>query len=256
MQHCSSCGGALAAGRTDCGYCGSRITLEERGYGVACPECFCRLRREAQYCNSCGVKIAAEVVAQGMMDGGCPRCRTDLIRRAGSGGAFAECGDCGGVWLDEDTFTRTTQKPHAQSTPPGTVSSAGGESGLPTPPPRDPLAYAPCPVCRELMHRKNFAGSSGIVIDWCRGHGYWFDTDELDRILAHLRDRPYSFDPRELPHEQARSTRPYTTVKSVPIPSPGRDSTAVDESSESRSASGPKSHFVDVLSDLIFSIFR
>jgi hypothetical protein len=33
------------------------------------------------------------------------------------------------------------------------------------------------------MHRRNFASCSGVVIDWCRGHGWWFDATELGRIL-------------------------------------------------------------------------
>ena len=34
------------------------------------------------------------------------------------------------------------------------------------------------------MNRKNFGGTSGVVIDWCKGHGFWFDTHELEKIMA------------------------------------------------------------------------
>ena len=37
------------------------------------------------------------------------------------------------------------------------------------------------------MHRKNFGGGSGVIIDWCRGHGYWFDATELEKIMAYVR---------------------------------------------------------------------
>ena len=33
------------------------------------------------------------------------------------------------------------------------------------------------------MVRKNFGGSSGVIIDVCRGHGIWLDHRELERIL-------------------------------------------------------------------------
>jgi Zn-finger nucleic acid-binding protein len=33
------------------------------------------------------------------------------------------------------------------------------------------------------MNRTNFAKRSGILIDTCRGHGTWFDADELPRIV-------------------------------------------------------------------------
>lgn len=37
------------------------------------------------------------------------------------------------------------------------------------------------------MNRKNFGSVSGVVIDWCKGHGFWFDAEELERILAFVK---------------------------------------------------------------------
>jgi hypothetical protein len=34
------------------------------------------------------------------------------------------------------------------------------------------------------MHRRNFGQISGVILDWCRGHGWWFDAEELGRVLA------------------------------------------------------------------------
>ena len=48
-------------------------------------------------------------------------------------------------------------------------------------------AYRPCVVCGQLMHRRNYAKSSGVLIDECREHGAWFDLDELAAILAWIR---------------------------------------------------------------------
>ena len=47
--------------------------------------------------------------------------------------------------------------------------------------------YVPCPECGTLMNRLNFAGCSGIVIDWCKPHGTWFDYNELPRIVDFIR---------------------------------------------------------------------
>jgi Zn-finger nucleic acid-binding protein len=38
------------------------------------------------------------------------------------------------------------------------------------------------------MNRTNFAGCSGIVVDWCKPHGSWFDKDELRRIVEFIRN--------------------------------------------------------------------
>ena len=37
------------------------------------------------------------------------------------------------------------------------------------------------------MNRRNYAGTSGVIIDLCRTDGIWFDADELARILVWIR---------------------------------------------------------------------
>src|SRR5260221_5937318 len=34
-----------------------------------------------------------------------------------------------------------------------------------------------------MMNRKNFARSSGVIVDMCKNHGVWFDVDELPKIV-------------------------------------------------------------------------
>jgi len=34
---------------------------------------------------------------------------------------------------------------------------------------------------------KNFARCSGVIVDICKGHGTWFDRDELSRIVEFIR---------------------------------------------------------------------
>ena len=47
--------------------------------------------------------------------------------------------------------------------------------------------YRPCPLCEEMMNRRNYGGTSGVIIDLCKIHGIWFDADELARILVWIR---------------------------------------------------------------------
>ena len=49
------------------------------------------------------------------------------------------------------------------------------------------IRYAPCPQCAQLMNRINFARCSGVIVDICKGHGSWFDRDELTRIVEFIR---------------------------------------------------------------------
>jgi Zn-finger nucleic acid-binding protein len=49
-------------------------------------------------------------------------------------------------------------------------------------------AYIPCPKCGKLMNHKNFSHCSGVVLDWCREHGNWFDRNELQQIVTFIRN--------------------------------------------------------------------
>jgi Zn-finger nucleic acid-binding protein len=49
------------------------------------------------------------------------------------------------------------------------------------------VRYVPCPECAQLMNRINFARCSGVIVDVCKGHGTWFDPDELTEIVEFIR---------------------------------------------------------------------
>ena len=46
-----------------------------------------------------------------------------------------------------------------------------------------PVNYVPCPVCAELMNRKNYGTRSGVIVDTCKQHGVWLDGGELKQLL-------------------------------------------------------------------------
>lgn len=99
---------------------------------------------------------------------------------------MSACGQCGGVWADGASFKRLCEDRAARS------AYLGEGSPLPKPgaagdPSLSPIRYRPCPVCGDFMNRFNFAGSSGVILDACKPHGIWFDTDELRRIVSFIR---------------------------------------------------------------------
>lgn len=49
-----------------------------------------------------------------------------------------------------------------------------------------PIKYVPCPDCKQLMNRSNFARLSGVIIDLCKQHGVWFDAGELPKIIEFI----------------------------------------------------------------------
>lgn len=94
-----------------------------------------------------------------------------------------ECERCLGLWVDVPSFEKICADREQQAAVLGAASPAPrgdvSESGK--------VRYSPCPECAQLMNRINFARCSGVIVDICKGHGSWFDRDELSRIVEFIR---------------------------------------------------------------------
>jgi Zn-finger nucleic acid-binding protein len=147
--------------------------------------------REARYCPACGSPGARWEADASELP--CPTCRTALLAGVLRDIRLHECPKCFGIWLDSPTFEQICQNAEKQ------VSVLGRAQPLPARA-LEPVRYRPCPGCRQLMHRMNFAKCSGVIVDVCRSHGVWFDMNELHQIvrfiheggLARSRDREKS----------------------------------------------------------------
>ena len=98
-------------------------------------------------------------------------------------GALEHCPGCQGIWLEQAAFYGLCLDTGSQERWTPILARASA----PATTPKDLVAYRPCPVCRSLMNRLNFGGTSHIIVDMCREHGTWFDAGELSRVFAFLR---------------------------------------------------------------------
>ena len=183
VLHCSGCGGKLRDASRRCDYCGAEITMKDRNLGPACPECFARLPGGARFCCECGIEIAPEALRTIRAGARCPRCKGELLQHEIAKLEYTECAGCGGIWLDPGSFEHVVETKEAQALPflkdfVGDWKKGAG--------PLEPVRYLACPTCRQMMNRKNFSGS-GIIIDYCKGHGFWFDVHELEKIVSFVR---------------------------------------------------------------------
>lgn len=183
---CGSCGASLRADSRSCDYCDAEISIEERLFAGVCPGCYARLISKARFCMECGLSVAQQVLTPIGEEQTCPRCAGRVRARAVGDLSLIECAHCAGLWLEpgslEAICEASEKKTLVQQFLASQVASTTADTtSLPGP------MYLPCMRCGQRMHRRNFGGTSGVVIDTCKDHGLWLDRGELERILEYVR---------------------------------------------------------------------
>src|SRR5712671_3566660 len=176
--NCPNCGAAISSDSPQCQYCESKLAT------IACPSCFAMMFMGSKHCPHCGA-AAAQTTAAELPVLKCPRCKVDMVAITLGSAAMRDCENCSGLWVEVEAFEKICADREQQSavlgaaTPaPARQTSSEELSGI---------RYVPCPQCGQLMNRINFAHCSGVIVDVCKGHGTWFDCDELSQIIQFIR---------------------------------------------------------------------
>jgi Zn-finger nucleic acid-binding protein len=133
----------------------------------------------SRFCARCGAEAKRELLEE-ETPLKCPRCREPMQALRLGATTARECGACGGLWLDPESLQQLSDGREERA---GIVSVLAARVPSVAAPP-DVVRYVPCPRCDKLMNRKNFAQSSGVVLDVCAKHGVWLDRGELERVLG------------------------------------------------------------------------
>jgi Zn-finger nucleic acid-binding protein len=133
----------------------------------------------SRFCARCG----AEATREAMEDAApldCPRCSESLQALRLGATTVRECAACGGLWVDPAALQKLcdAHEEHA-----GVVSALEARVPTNTATP-DTVRYIPCPRCKKLMNRVNFAHTSGVIMDVCKADGVWLDRGELQRVVG------------------------------------------------------------------------
>jgi Zn-finger nucleic acid-binding protein len=113
------------------------------------------------------------------------------------------------LWLGNSAFEQLTEKAteaamkNSRLFEGKTIRAQGPRPGTG----HDEKKYRPCPECEKLMLRRHYGRRSGIVIDVCRKHGIWFDSEELPRILDWIRRGGLAQADAEQAREKERAER-------------------------------------------------
>jgi Zn-finger nucleic acid-binding protein len=176
--NCPNCGAAISSDSPQCQYCHSKLAT------IACPSCFAMMFIGSKHCPHCGASAALATAAE-LPVLKCARCQIDMASITLGTVAMRECDQCAGLWVEVAAFEKICADREEQAAVLGTASPAPAHP-LPSPD-MQKVRYAPCPQCGQLMNRINFARCSGVIVDICKGHGTWFDRDELSGIVQFIR---------------------------------------------------------------------
>jgi len=170
--NCPNCGGAVASDKSKCEFCGSRLKT------VACAGCLDLMFLGSKFCDHCGRKANKVEVFTDEKVGECPRCKRPLESLRIEATAVRECLGCGGFWTSADSFESLCRDKEEQAAVLSFINKQTFELRR-----ESVVSYVPCPDCKQLMNRSNFAESSGVIIDLCKQHGVWFDAEEIPKII-------------------------------------------------------------------------
>ena len=156
---CKSCGAQLETGNTTCKYCGNKNDIDLKG-------------------------IHEFTVSKPETERVCPNCNKTLqtidIKSTKEHFYIEQCESCFGLFFDPEelaailnsTISNSIQIDYDRL---GEISKNYKYN--------DNVVYKKCPVCRDLMNRKNFGTRSGVIIDTCKKDGIWLDGGELKRLM-------------------------------------------------------------------------
>lgn len=165
---CRECGAPQTGREVSCGFCRAPLAT------LRCGHCYRLNHPDMDYCNGCGEHLGLEPVPLG---------------------GTLECSSCGGAMIafeDEQAGLWDCEQCQSQFVAHLMLQAliAGRQrwDRVNAPKPRvtfnRSIRYVRCPMCQEWMARRNFGGTSGVVVDVCAAHGVWFDAWELQQVLA------------------------------------------------------------------------
>ena len=191
VVRCSACGGVRGKDDVRCAFCGAGFTLHEQDMHTVCPGCLARISDKARFCHHCGLAITVAGDTGDLTDRSCPACGDDTMLTSrvipDTEVNALECNHCAGLWLDSEVFLALESRMVERAASGINDEHRQVAGSLPRRQGDDRPFYRKCPICGVVMHRRNYGPGSGIVIDNCRLHGFWFDVSELGVILRWIR---------------------------------------------------------------------
>ena len=174
---CPGCGGDARPDSVNCDWCGLALAT------MSCPACLGAMFIGTKHCPWCGTE-GSQKTHDGTAAGSCPRCGVKMAGIKVGRTHLSECAKCGGLWVDTASFQQICEDREDQEEVLGAPAPVSEKHAINSQGAQ--RMYVPCPLCAKLMNRINFGSCSGVIIDWCKDHGTWFDNNELRQIVTFI----------------------------------------------------------------------
>jgi Zn-finger nucleic acid-binding protein len=175
VYQCPVCGAFAREGERSCRHCTTALAT------LRCGHCFDLSFPDDLHCRGCGLELGLEPAPE-PSELGCPDCKLTLKSFAAGAGTLHACEACGGQLVSHGLLRALLESREILGSAVPSVVDAPRSNPL-----ASPVVYRPCPACQQIMNRRNFGSTSGIIIDFCSLHGSFFDAGELPRVLEFVR---------------------------------------------------------------------
>ncbi|MEM9158600.1 MAG: zf-TFIIB domain-containing protein [Verrucomicrobiota bacterium] len=160
---------------------------------ASCSTCSAPLESDSVTCDYCGTRNNVDLQAVNAWSTGgpnqnrsCPTCEVSLetitIKVKGKEDVHVDrCPQCDGLFFDPNELQYIIKHSVQNVFQPNKKRLAALRQNIPQS--RRSRHYIPCPVCKTLMNSMSYGYKSGIIVDYCRDHGFWLDSGELRHLL-------------------------------------------------------------------------
>lgn len=153
----------------------------------SCKGCGERTPPFARVCPHCGRTLVHRTRRDHSAPVACPACGVPNKLLALGGVTIDTCRRCGGTWFDDAELDQLADDLAGADLARDAIAALGtlGKVGVDS---RKVVRYFPCPVCQDMMNRRNYRDVSGIILHRCSGHGTWLDRVNAGRLFRVIAD--------------------------------------------------------------------
>jgi Zn-finger nucleic acid-binding protein len=176
VYQCPVCGAFARDRERSCRHCSTLLAT------LRCGQCFELNFPDDLHCRGCGHELGLGALAAEDSQLDCPDCRQPLQAFSAESGTLHACVRCGAQLVSHGLLRALLETREVLGRAVASVVDAPRGNPM-----ASPVRYRPCPGCGQLMMRRNFGVTSGIIVDVCSRDGSFFDAGELPRVLEFVR---------------------------------------------------------------------